>query len=310
MIISHSSKNLDTKPALRRGNRRKLKQYLGAYLFLLPAIILFFTFDYLPTFTAFYYSMTEYHILIPAEWVGFDNYRGLMSDEIFLKSLKNSMTYFVIIVPFLVTLPLLLAILINQKLKGIYVFRVIYYLPVITAMVAVSIVWKYIYHPSGLINSILRILGLEGNVNWLLNTSTALPAVSVMEIWKAMGFYMIIYLAGLQNLPKDLVEAAKIDGATRKRVLWHIYLPHLRPIFALTLILSTMATVQIFTSVYILTSGGPLDSTVSLPLYVYQKAFVELDMGYATAMGMVLWVILMILTVINFKISRGEKATV
>ena len=289
--------------------RGKAKRYAGAYLFVLPAALLFFTFDYLPTFSAFYYSLTEYHVLIPPEWVGLDNYKALAKDGVFLKSLRNSFLYFVIIVPFLVTLPLFLAILVNQKLKGIYLFRVIFYLPVITAMVAVAIVWKYLYHPAGLLNAVLQIVGLQSeSVNWLLNKKTALPAVSMLEVWKAAGYYMVIYLAGLQNLPKDLVEAAKIDGATRPRILWHVVLPHLRPIVAVVLILTTLGTVQIFTSVYIMTSGGPLDSTLSLPLYVYRKAFEELDMGYATAMGVVLWVILMVLTVINFKISRGEKA--
>lgn len=289
--------------------RGKTKRYVGAYLFVLPAVALFFTFDYLPTFSAFYYSLTEYHVLIPPEWVGLDNYKALAGDGVFLKSLRNSFLYFLIIVPFLLTIPLFLAILVNQKLKGIYLFRVIYYLPVITAMVAVAIVWKYLYHPAGLLNAVLQLVGLQSeSVNWLLNKKTALPAVSMLEVWKAAGYYMVIYLAGLQNLPTDLVEAAKIDGATRPRILWHVVLPHLRPIVAVVLILSTLGTVQIFTSVYIMTGGGPLDSTLSLPLYVYRKAFEELDMGYATAMGVVLWAVLMVLTVINFKISRGEKA--
>jgi putative chitobiose transport system permease protein len=298
------------KQVIRAGLKGKAKHVLVAYLFLLPAIVLFFTFDYLPTFSAFYYSFTEYHILAPAEWVGLDNYRAMMKDELFWTGLTNSMKYFIIMVPLLVTLPLFLAILANQKLKGIYIFRVIYYLPVITSMVAVSIVWKYLYHPAGLINAVIRVLGLQSNepINWLLNTNAALPAVSMMEVWKALGYYMVIYLAGLQNLSQDLIEAARIDGANRRRILWHIYLPHLRPIFAVTLILSTLASIQIFTSVYVMTSGGPLNSTLSLPLYIYKTAFQQLNMGYGTAMGMILWVILMILTVINFGISRGGRA--
>lgn len=292
----------------KTSRKTRIKKILIAYAFLLPAIILFFTFDYLPTISAFYYSFTEYNVLLPSNFTGLENYRLVMQDELFRQSLKNSFTYFLYVVPFLITLPLLLAIMVNQKLKGIIVFRVIYYLPVITAMVAVSILWQFLYHPSGLFNSILDMLGLKSDTNWLLNVKTALPAISVLEVWKSMGFYMIIYLAGLQNVSKDLIEAAKIDGATANRILWHVYLPHLRPIIAVTLILSTIATVQIFTSVYMMTGGGPLDSTISLPLYIYKRAFEQLDMGYATAMGMVLWVILMILTVINFKMTRGEKA--
>jgi putative chitobiose transport system permease protein len=278
------------------------------YLFLFPALILFFTFDYLPIFSAFYYSFTDYHVLSPAEWVGLDNYRSLMHDAKFWTAIKNSLTYFIIIVPMLITIPLFLAILVNQKLRGIQLFRVIYYLPVVTSMVAVAIVWKYLYHPAGLLNAILHGLGLQKeSVNWLLNPHTALPAVALLEGWKSMGFYMVIYLAGLQSISQELVEAARIDGANRLRVLWHVYLPQLRPTIAVTLVLSTLASVQMFTSIYIMTGGGPLDSTLSLPLYIYQKAFVELDMGYATAMGMVLWIILMILTFINFKLSRGGQ---
>ncbi|MGG1519269.1 sugar ABC transporter permease [Paenibacillus oryzisoli] len=289
----------------------RARRIIGAYLFLLPSLILFFSFDYLPTFSAFYYSLTEYHIFNAAKWVGFANYKQIMNDDMFAVSLGNSLQYFIIIVPLLVTLPLLLAILVNQKLKGIYVFRVVYYLPVITAMVAVAIVWKYMYHPAGLLNAVLHMFGVNTDkLNWLLNPHTALPAVSMLEIWKLLGYYMIIYLAGLQNLPKDLVEAARMDGATRLRVLWHVYLPHLQPLISLCVIMATLVSVQIFTSVYIMTGGGPLNSTISLPVYIYQKAFVELDMGYASAMGIVLFVILMVLTVINFKITKGKTGAV
>jgi putative chitobiose transport system permease protein len=293
----------------RKSRGKSFKKIVAAYLFLLPAIILFITFDYLPTISAFIYSFTEYHVLAPAVWNGGANYKTLMSDDIFWKAISNSFRYFVIVVPLLVTIPLFLAILVNQKLKGIYFFRVLYYMPVITSMVAVAIVFRYVYHPAGILNYLLHSLGLQKEqLNWLLNEKTALPAVSMLEVWKALGFYMVIYLAGLQNIPNDLVESAKIDGASRFQVLWHIFLPLLRPIIAVTLVLSTLAAVQIFTSVYIMTGGGPFDSTVSLPLYIYQKAFKQFDMGYASAMGIVLWVILMVLTLINFKISRGERS--
>jgi putative chitobiose transport system permease protein len=291
-------------------SKRRRKTIVAAYLFLLPAIVLFLTFDYLPVFSAVFYSFHDYHVLAPAKWIGIDNYKQIMDDPLFWKSMRNSFTYFIIIVPFLVTLPLFLAMLLNMKLKGMYMFRVIYYFPVITSMVAVAILWKYLYHPAGLLNSVLQYVGLDQSnpINWLLNVDTAIPAISALEIWKSAGFYMIIYLAALQMIPHDLIEAAKIDGATRARILWHVYLPLLRPTFAVTLVLATLATIQIFTSVYVMTGGGPLNATLSLPLYVYQKAFVELDMGYASAMGIVLWVILMLLTYLNLKISRGERA--
>ncbi|MED2974390.1 carbohydrate ABC transporter membrane protein 1, CUT1 family [Bacillus sp. OV194] len=289
--------------------KKKKKFNYVPYVFLLPAIVLLLVFEYVPTLNAFYYSFTEYHILSPAEWTGLKNYKMMMEDEKFWIALGNSMKYFVITVPMLVILPLFLAILVNRSIKGITLFRVIYYLPVVTAMVAVAIVWKYLYHPTGLINAALHGIGWDhADINWLLNKNTALPAVSMLEAWKAAGFYMLIYLAGLQTVSKELIEAAKIDGASKIRILWHVYLPQLRPVFAVTVVMATLGTVQMFTSIYVMTGGGPLDSTMSLPLYIYQKAFVEFDMGYATAMGMVLWLILMVLTIINYKLSRGGQS--
>jgi putative chitobiose transport system permease protein len=287
-----------------KGKKRKKINFVP-YIFLLPAIILFSTFEYLPTLNAFYYSFTEYHVFAPAEWIGLENYRTMAEDDKFWKSLGNSLKYFLITVPIITIVPLFLAMLVNRKIRGINLFRVLYYLPVITAMVAVAILWKFLYHPTGLINAFLNYIGIKSEINWLLNTKTALPAISILESWKAMGFYMLIYLAGLQMVSKELIEAAKIDGASKARIVWHVYLPQLRPVFAVTLVMATLGTIQMFTSVYIMTGGGPLDSTMSLPLYIYQTAFEELNMGYATAMGIVLWIILMILTIINYKISRG-----
>jgi putative chitobiose transport system permease protein len=293
----------ETKVEVKRKKRKKIN--FVPYIFLLPAIILFSTFEYLPTLNAFYYSFTEYHVFAPAEWIGLENYRTMAEDDKFWKSLGNSLKYFLITVPIITIVPLFLAMLVNRNIRGINLFRVLYYLPVITAMVAVAILWKFLYHPTGLINAFLNYIGIKSEINWLLNTKTALPAVSILESWKAMGFYMLIYLAGLQTVSKELIEAAKIDGASKARIVWHVYLPQLRPVFAVTLVMATIGTIQMFTSVYIMTGGGPLDSTMSLPLYIYQTAFEELNMGYATAMGIVLWIILMILTIINYKISRG-----
>ncbi|GGD78398.1 carbohydrate ABC transporter permease [Paenibacillus nasutitermitis] len=281
---------------------------MAAYLFILPAVLLVATFEYAPTLSAFYYSFTEYHLLIPEKWIGFDNYKELYQDSVFWKALRNSLMYFLIIVPLLISLPLLLALLVNLKMRGIYLFRVLYYLPVITSMVAIAIVFKYLYHPVGLINAFLDLFGLKQyELNWLLDSRTALPSVALLEVWKAMGLYMIIYLSALQSLSQELVEAAKIDGAKKLRILWHIYLPHLRPIFAVTLTLASLASIQIFTSVYVMTGGGPQNETLSLPMQIYNEAFIRLNMGYASAMGIVLFALMMVLTMINFKISRGGR---
>src|SRR5699024_951028 len=143
---------------------------------------------------------------------------------------------------------------------------------------------------------------------WLLNTETSLPAIAILQIWKFVGYYMIIYLAGIQAISKDLVEAARLDGANNVKVLWHVYIPQLRPVIAVVLVLSTMEAVRVFTSIYVMTGGGPLDSSISLPLYVYEKAFVEMDMGYASTIGIVLWIILMFITYFNFRLTKGGEA--
>lgn len=287
---------------------QKLKNtYLVPFIFLFPSLILFFTFFYLPTFAAFFYSLMDYQLLQDPKWIGLDNYKQLMNDSLFWKALGNSAMYVVIIVPALVVIPLLIAILVNQKLRGISLFRLIIFLPVVTPMIAVAIVWEFIYHPMGLLNGILQTVGINIDENWLLNADLALPAIAILQIWKFVGYFMMIYLAGLQAVSRDLIEAARLDGASSFRVLWHVYIPQLRPIIAVVLILSTMEAVRVFTSVYVMTGGGPLDSTISLPVYVYRKAFVELDMGYASTIGIVLWLILVVMTILNFKISRGSE---
>lgn len=290
-------------------NTKQRKVTATAYLFLAPAIILFSLFYYYPTISSFFYSLNEYHIFGPMKWVGLDNYKRMLIEPIFWAALKNSLFYLLIIGPSLVVIPLFLAILLNRKLRGIYVFRIIYYLPYVASMVSISIIWKYLYHPDGLINSIIKLFGFYGNaqpINWLLNSKTALVSVAIIEIWKVCGYYMIIYLAALQSVPEELVEAAKIDGASSINILWNVTLPTLRPTIAVTTILATMNAIQIFTSVYVMTGGGPNNSTISLPMYIYQQAFVNLDMGYATAVGIVQFTCLITLTILNFKLTSSK----
>jgi putative chitobiose transport system permease protein len=306
---------IPTQPApqsqapLRRRTRSGLSRLSWVpYLFLLPGVAYFVTFDYIPAFNALYLSFTQYHVLSPPEWVGLENYHDMMQDPTFWKALKNSLAYMVIMVPMLVVIPLFLAILVNQKLKGIHLFRVAYYLPVVTSMVTVSIAWNYLYHESGLLNYLLITLGiLSKPISWLLDVDTAIFAVALVESWKSLGFYMVIYLAGLQSVPQDLMEAARVDGANHLRVIWHVVIPMLRPFIALCVVMAGMGSMQVFTSVYMLTQGGPLDSTTNLTYYIYDLAFQKLNMGYASAVGMVLWVILLVLSVLNYRLSHGGE---
>src|SRR5690625_2753404 len=190
--------------------KKKSNNFFIPFVFLLPAIVLFFTFFYLPTIAAFYYSFTDYKFLGVAEWVGIDNYVKLFHDDLFWTALTNSAKYVLLMVPALVIIPLLIAVLANQKLKGINLFRLVIFLPVITPMISVAIGWKFVYHPQGLLNAVLQMFGLNIDVNWLLDPNTALPAIAILQTWKFVGYYMIIYLAGIQAVSQDLIEAAKL----------------------------------------------------------------------------------------------------
>lgn len=298
-----------TAPPGKRRLKRKAKVTMGAYLFLLPAIVLLGIFFYYPMLSAFYYSLCDYGIFTSMEFIGLGNYARLLRDPIFIKAAGNMLLYYIGIVPSLVILPLLLASLVNRKLKGMYFFRLTYYLPYITSMVAVAIVWQFMYHPQGLVNNLLQALGLfKGSepINWLFNSKTALWAVVVMEVWKAAGYYMLIYLAALQSVPHELKESAYLDGANGFQVFWHVTLPSIRPTMVVAFILASMSALKTFTSVYVMTGGGPLNSTMTLSMYIYNKGFVDMEMGYASAIGIVLWVVLMVLSFMNFKFGFGR----
>lgn len=283
---------------------------IAPYLFLAPAIVLFAVFHYIPSIASLVISFFEYHVFDTMKWVGLDNYAGMLKDPIFLVTMGNTFKYFIIIVPSLVIIPLFIAMLVNKELKGMYFFRVVYYMPYVIPMVSISIVWIYLYHPEGLLNATLKLLGFFRNgapTNWLLDTRTALLSVAIIEIWKVCGYYMVIYLAGLQSVSTELIEAVRIDGGNKRHVFFHVILPTLRPTMAVTMTLAAMTAAQIFTSVYVMTAGGPINSTYSLALYVYEKAFKYLDMGYASAMGIVLWVILMLVSILNYKLSSRKE---
>ena len=280
------------------------------YLFLAPTLVLFAVFHYIPSFASLVMSFNEYHVFDEMKWVGLDNYVKMFKDPLFLITLWNTAKYFIIIVPSLVILPLFIAMLVNTNLRGVYFFRLLYYMPNVISMVSISIAWLYLFHPDGLINALIKVLGLYGSnapVNWLFNPKTALPSVAFTEIWKVCGYFMVIYLAGLQSVSNELVEAVKIDGGTKKHVFFHVIIPTLRPTMAVTMTLAAINAAQIFTSVYVMTGGGPLNSTYSLALYIYEEAFKYLNMGYASAMGIVLWIILMVVSILNYKFNSGKE---
>ena len=283
-----------TATPLRAARRLKMRREHHAatpYLFLLPALVL----------------LVVYTVVAPPEFVGLENFSRMLEDPRFFKALTNSALFLVGLLPILAAIPLLLAVLVNVPLRGIKVFRLIYYLPVVTSMVAVAIAWNYVYHERGVLNWLLQTLGLlDKPVQYLLDPGWALPALVLVESWKSLGYYMMIYLAGLQSIPKDLYEAAAVDGAGPIRRLWHVTVPMLRPYVAVVVVLAALDAMQVFTSVFVMTQGGPQDATLTLGYYIYEEAFRHFNMGYASAMGLVLWAVLVVFSLISYRLTRGQ----
>ncbi|SCL26614.1 carbohydrate ABC transporter membrane protein 1, CUT1 family [Micromonospora rhizosphaerae] len=293
------------------GRNRRVRQHWGAtpYLFLLPALTLLGVFFVWPAVTAVQLAFYDYRVVSPAEFVGLGNFSHMLGDDRFYTALTNSGLFLIGMLPILVVIPLLLAVLVNLPLRGIKVFRLVYYLPVVTSMVAVAIAWNYVYHQRGILNWLLNTLGLlDQPVQYLLDPGWALPALVLVESWKSLGYYMMIYLAGLQSVPRELYEAAAVDGAGPWRRLSSITVPMLRPYIAVVMVLAALDSMQVFTSVFVMTQGGPQDGTLTLGYYIYDAAFRHFNMGYASAMGLVLWAILVVFSLVSYRLTRGKAA--
>ena len=281
-----------------------------AYLFLLPAMIILGTFLIYPLFASIWYSFHEYNVVHPARWIGLANYQKLLTDDVFKTAFRNTLIYSAGVIPGLVLLSLLMALLVNRPGKGITFFRVAFYIPVITSIVVVGIVWKWMYFEDGIINSLLRALHLISRpIPFLSNPDIALYAIIVVTIWKASGYYMVLYLAGLQSLARELDEAAIIDGANQWQRLWYVTIPLLRPTITLVTVIASIGAMKVFGEIYVMTSGGPADRTNTLVYYVYKQAFTFLNMGYASAVAVVLFMFLIVLSVASIRVSeRGGAA--
>ncbi|WP_084959182.1 carbohydrate ABC transporter permease [Thermoactinospora rubra] len=296
-------------PAAPAGRRRR-RPLTVPFLFLAPALVLLAVFFLWPAVTAVQLAFFSYDVVSAPQWVGLANFGQMMQDPRFWKALGNSGLFLVLMLPILVCVPLLLAVLVNMPLRGIKAFRVMYYLPVVTSMVVVAIAWNYVFHQRGVLNWLLTSLGLlDEPVQYLLEPGWALPALVLVESWKSMGYYMVIYLAGLQSIPRDLYEAAEVDGANAWQRLASITTPLLRPYVAVVLVLGAMDAMQVFTSVFVMTQGGPQDATMTLGYYIYDSAFRRFDVGYANAMGIVLWAILVVFSVVSYRTTRGRMVS-
>ena len=281
------------------------KERMAGYLFLLPNLAGFLVITAFPIIAGFYLSFTNYDGFRQMDFVGLDNYIRMFRDDYFTISLKNNLVYTFSCVPLTIFLALMFALALNQRIPGKTLFKTVYFFPTITSMVAVSIIWSMLFHPTmGPINTVLMAMGIKNPPKWLVSSDWAMVAVIAVSVWKMAGYYMIMILAGLQSIPRHLYEAADIDGANAWKKFWNVTWPMLSPTMFMVTILCMIQSFQVFDLVYIMTEGGPGRATNVLVYRIYQEGFTYLKYGYASALAYVLFLIIFVITLIQF---RGQK---
>ncbi|MGG5303376.1 ABC transporter permease [Enterococcus pernyi] len=287
-----------TKSASRKLKR---KNTLIAWSFIAPNFIGFLIFTLVPVVCSLILAFMKWDSFSTPEFVGLQNFTRMLSDDTFWISLKNTFLYTIGVVPLTLVCSLGLAILLNQKIKGVKFFRTAFFFPYVTSLVAIAVVWSMLFHPTmGPINQFLRVV-IENPPGWLSSSDWALTAIIIVSVWRGMGYYMVLYLAGLQGISKELYEAAAMDGANKWKQFIHITVPALRPTTFFVTIMLVINCFKIFDLVQVMTDGGPGRATNVLVYQVYSEAFVKFNFGYASAIAMVLFVIVLVITVIQFK---------
>jgi multiple sugar transport system permease protein len=299
---------MTSKPALGTVRAARLVQIrretVWGYIFVAPWIIGFLIFTLGPVIASFALSFTDYELIVAPVWVGLKNYRTLLTqDRLFGLSLFNTAYYSFFSVPLGIIVAFLLAMLLNVQLPGMKAYRTVFYLPTVTSGVAVSILWVWLFNPQfGLINYLLRLVGLPAP-GWLVDPVWSKPAFILMSLW-GVGGTAVIFLAGLQGVPRSLYEAAEIDGANTWQKFWNVTIPMMSSVIFFNLIMGVIGSFQVFTSAYVMTRGGPQNSTLFYVLYLFKKGFGMLQMGYAAAMAWILFLIILILTLIQFRLAE------
>jgi putative chitobiose transport system permease protein len=282
------------------------------YLFLTPALIAIAVFILFPIGAVFYYSFTDYDIVTPPKGIGLQNYLNLVHDPTFWKALRHSLEY-LIVTPTLIVLSIALAIVINRNLRGIHIFRALFYIPAVSGSIAIGIAWRWLFDAQGgLVNGLLVWLGiLREPLQWLAEPSYTLLIAMLMTIWMGVGYYAMIFLAGLQNIPEELYDAAVIDGASDLQKHWHVSVPGLRPQIVFVFVISSLAALKVFEEILVLTNrtGGILDSGVTMVFYLWRQAFRLSHAGYASAVAIVLLILTLAFSVFNVRLlERGLEA--
>lgn len=283
------------------------KERIYGFLFILAPLLGLLIFTLYPMFYSIYGSFTDWDGLGQMNFIGLDNYKDLFTDELFHKATFNTL-FMMLGIPIGITLALLLALGLNRKIPGTTTFRVIYYVPVISSLAAVSIMWNWAYNGDyGLVNQFLDLFGIEGP-NWMANKYTVKPALIIMAIWKGLGYTMLLYLAALQSVSRSYYEAAELDGANAFKSFWHITWPMVRPVTFFIVVTNIIGGSQIFTEMNIMTpTGGPEYASASVVFYIWQKAFANFQMGYASAMAVVLGGFIFVVTLIQFRMNEKSS---
>lgn len=292
----------------RRRSRLGLRNTLIGWSFILPNFIGFAALTLVPVLSLFYISLTDFNIFGNGDFIGLENYQRLFGDAFFQTSLLNTAYYAAMHIPMTLVVSLGLALLLNTKLKGVSFFRTAAFFPYITSIVAIAMVWNLLFSPEyGPVNQLLRLVGLSDPPGWLTTTEWAMPAVAIIATWRDMGYYMILFLAGLQTIPRELYEAARVDGANTWQRFWNITLPGLRPTTFLVTVLLTIASFKIFDLILVLTDGGPGNATLVLSQFIYMRGFEESKFGYASAGAVVLFLLCIVVTVVQFLINKRRN---
>jgi multiple sugar transport system permease protein len=302
-----------TIPKTSRPTSGRTSESFMAWIFSAPAIILLIVFLVVPFVMAIGLAFTDQRLVpnpnLPTQFIGLRNFVRMFGDEAFVRGLLNNFYFVIVVMPVQTALALFLAILINQKLRGMNFYRTIYFAPVVTSMVVVAIVWTFLYNQAGLINSLFSAIsfGALGPFDWLRNTKLVFPAIMVLSIWQGAGFQMVIYLAGLQEIPTDLYEAADVDGANKIQQFFYVTLPQLRNTTIFVVLATTILAFKLFDQVKVMTNGGPQNASMTTMVYVIEQGWGQLKVGYASAVSVIFFMIVLFVSLLQRRFLREER---
>ena len=280
------------------------------YVFLFPAVALIAVFVVYPILAVFYYAFTDYDIVRPPVWIGLGNFARVFADKTFWLALTHSVVY-LLVTPILIVLSIGLAIIVNRKLRGIQIYRALYFVPAVSGSIAIGLSWRWLFDRNGFINGVLQSWGvIHDPIQWLSTPALVLPIAMLLTIWAGVGYYSVIFLAGLQNIPEELYDAARIDGCNDLQKHWHVSLPGLRPQIVFVAVISSLAALKVFDEIFVLTgkTGGILDSGTTMVFYLWKQAFELQHAGYAAAIAIILLVLTLAFSIVNVRLLERRDA--